>query len=316
MTKLRAAGLLALLAITPFAAGQMQMQGQGTIVTQGPAPVQAVPQPTFESLAKAGPDGKIVRLDGILDLMALQVNPKVDAATIERSRPAIKEWMTDVDLLTIENLDFIERIMPLDGGPGMIEKFDIRDTAGLTTVAQMMTHLMAAGPLVSYLENRGVITREQSQLNQQITSDYLQRVMNELMDEQGLTDLQNQNKTEEERTHQTNVVSRFLYGITCRDTMESYKRILVHTAPNADKALAAIGPSAELQQKTQGAVSNAKSARTVEEKRAAVREIMKSLDFDQRREFLEQGRALAGEFDPFQTHAGSEPRGDAATASR
>jgi hypothetical protein len=310
MTTLRTTGVLALLALCSAAVGQ---QGQPMVGGGQPAAaVQGQAQPAFESLAKPGPDGKIQRLSGILDILALRVNPLVDAATLDKVRPLVKEWMTDVDQIAIDNLDFLEKIEPLDGSPGMIEQFDISQQDKLQTIGQIMTHLMSAGPLSSFLETKGGLTREQSQLNQQITSDYLQKVMNEIMADSGVpNDLSQKPQSEEERTKQVNTVSRFLYELSCRDAVESYHRLLVQTAPNLDKAIESVGAKADA-----GAVAKAKSARTDQDKRAAVRDAMKGLSFDQRRELLQKGREMAGDFDPLApaTASAGAPRGE--TASR
>jgi hypothetical protein len=301
MIKLRSTLLLA------FSIAPMALAQDGSIVVGGgaqPTTVPAQTQPTFESLAKPGPDGKIIRLDGIVDLLALQKNSLIDQATRDRIRPMIKEWMADVDQIAIDNLDFIEQIEPLDGTPGIIDRFDIRETDKLTTVGQIMTHLMSAGPLSSYLETKGGLTREQSQLNQQIGSDYLQKVMNEIMADNGVPNaLEQAPKTEEEKTHQVNTVSKFLYGLSCRDAVESYHRLLVQTAPNIDKVIASMKVNVD-----PAAVAKAKSARSNEERRAAVRAIVKGLTFDQRREVLDKGRELAGDFDPLSIETASAHR--------
>jgi hypothetical protein len=313
MTKLRATGVLALLAFSAATCAQpnagQPLVGGGQPMVQPPAQPA---QPPFESLAKPGPDGKIQRLGGILDILALRVNPQVDAATMEKVRPLVKEWMADVDQIAIDNLDFLEKIEPLDGTPGMIDSFDISQSDKLTTIGQIMTHLMSAGPLSSYLETKGALTREQSQLNQQITSEYLQKVMNEIMAENGVPNDMNQRpQSEEERTKQVNTISRFLYELSCRDAVESYHRLLVQTAPNVDKALAAINAKAD-----QAAVSKAKAASSDKDKRAAVREVMKSLSFDQRRALLEKGRELAGDFDPLAPASASAGGMENKTAAR
>ncbi len=296
MTILRTTGILAALALGTVATAQ---QPQQLVVGGGQPVVQQAPRPQYESLAKPGPDGKIDRIPGILDILALRVNPLVDEATLEKVRPHVKEWMTDVDLIAIDNLDFLELIEPLDGSPGMIEKFDISQSDKLSTIGTIMTHLMSAGPLSSYLETKGALTREQSQLNQQITSEYLQKVMNEIMAESGVpNDLSQKPASEAEKTKQVNTVSKFLYEISCRDSVESYHRLLILTAPNTDKAVAALGLSPEESGKLAGAVAKAKAATTDLDKRAAVREVMKGLTFDQRRALLEKGRELAGDFDP------------------
>jgi hypothetical protein len=314
MHKLPATALLASVLLSSAACGQNVGDGQPMVAQPSaqttPAPAPAA-TPKYDSLAVPGPDGKIVRLEGIIDLLALHKNPLVDAATLERVRPVVKEWMKDVDQIAIDNLDFIHQIEPLDGSPGIIDRFDITATDRLTTLGQIMTHLMSNGPLAPYLETKGALNREQSQLNQTISADYLQRVMNEIMADAGMpNNLAEPAKDEQEKTERVNTVSRFLYGLSCRDAVQSYHRILVQTAPNIDRVLTAISVPVP------PAAAKAKAAKTSEEKRAAVREVMKGLSFDQQRALLEKGRELAGDFDPLAAETAAAPARTAPTASR
>ena len=52
-------------------------------------PVPMAINPPFARLAELGPDGKIKRVDGILDVLAIQRNKLVDEATREKIRPNI-----------------------------------------------------------------------------------------------------------------------------------------------------------------------------------------------------------------------------------
>jgi hypothetical protein len=120
---------------------------------QQPIPQQAVPQlPPFDRMAKLGPDGKVIRLEGILDIMALPRNALIDDAARAKIRPLVQAWIADVDQLAIDNLDFVEKIAPPDGGVSIIDTVDVNDNKKLLYVAQMMNQLMAAGPLSAHLE--------------------------------------------------------------------------------------------------------------------------------------------------------------------
>ena len=280
----------------PAKAEQPPTKGIGPIKPLQPMPVAI--NPPFARLAQLGPDGKIIRVDGNLDLLAMPRNTFIDQACRDRVRPIVKAWMADVDQLMIDNLDFLEKIEPPDGSVGLIDKVNINDQASLHAIAQMMTMLMAAGPLSNHLELKEGFTREQSQRNQEIVSDYLQQVMNEIMADAGVVNVKGAELTEEQKLAQVNSVSRFLYHISCRDTIDSYHRQLADTAPVLDKAAASLNlPAAEMA-KLKGGISAAMSASSVQDKRKAVRAVLDQLTFDQRRAVLSKSLEINGPCDP------------------
>jgi len=300
------AGLL----LSPLAAAQethTHVEPDGTTKTvQGPqhtippAPAAPMPQlPPFDRLAKLGPDGKVIRLEGILDILAIPRNALVDDATRARISPLVQTWMADVDQLAIDNLDFIEKIDPPDGSIGVIETVDINDNKRLLYVAQMMNQLMSAGPLSAHLEAKDGFTREQSALNQQIVSDYLQQVMNEIMAENGVpNNIEQKPQSEADKVKQVNAVSRFLYQISCRDPMNAYYRMLTDAAPVMDRVIAGMSLTPDQASKVKPYLAAAKSAMTSQDKRAATRSILNQLTFDQRRSALSKARELAPPYDP------------------
>jgi hypothetical protein len=258
-----------------------------------------VVNPPFARLAELGPDGKVKKIDGILDIMAIPRNPTVDDATRERIRPLVKNWLADVDQLAIDNLDFIEKIEPPAGGPGVIENVKVEDMKSLQYAAQMMTQLMSAGPLSSYLEQKEGFTKEQGQMNQQITSDYLQQQMNEIMAKYGGNNTTAQaGLTAEQKAAQVNEISRFLYYISCRDAMACYHRMLEQGAPLMDQAIQSLRLTPEQQSSLKKPLADCKAAGSAEAKRRAARDVLDQLTFDQRREALARARDLAPPYDP------------------
>jgi hypothetical protein len=253
--------------------------------------------PPFESLVVRGEDGKVIRIDAQLDLLALQRNTLVDDATRERIRPILREWLADLDQLVIDNLDFIERIDPPDGSPGVIKSIDLNDHATVQPVATMMNQLISAGPLTAHLQTRGALTREQHDLNQRIISDYLQAVMNEVLAEHNLQPGGQQPRSEEERTLQVNTVSRHLYGLSSRDAMAAYYRQLADAAPYAEQIVAVTGLPSETSQRLRPHVEQARNAQTELERRSAVRELLNHLSFEERREFLQRALEVVPEQD-------------------
>jgi hypothetical protein len=211
----------------------------------------------------------------------------------------VSNWMAEVDQLAIDNLDFLEMIERPDGQPGVIEKLELNDNQNVHRVAQMMTQLMSTGPLSNHLEQLGGLNREQSQRNQEIVSDYLQQVMNEIMAAGGTPNVQGVTpQTEEDKVKQVNLVSRFLYGISCRDTLDSYRRQLASSAAVMDKAVASLDLPAAAKAKVDPLLPACKSASDTVAKRKAARAVLDQLEFDQRRAALNKARELAGQYDP------------------
>lgn len=292
--------------------------GAAPMVVPPPAmqPVQTpLPPPPFDRLAKLGPDRKIIRVDGILDILAIPRNKLVDQATRDRIRPLVQAWMADVDQLVIDNLDFIEKIEPPDGSQSVIDSVDLQNQKRLLYVTQMMTQLMSAGLLTPYLETKEGFNRAQAELNQQIVNDYLQQVMNEVMAENGVpNDINQRPQDETAKLKQANAVSRFLYRLSCRDAIESYHRQLEHGAQHMEQATASLQLAPEQQAKLKPAVAAAKSASTPEAKRKATRAVLDLLTFDQRREVLARARDLAPPYDPVAELPPYQPPAPAAAA--
>jgi hypothetical protein len=316
--------VLALLMSAAAAVGQELKQappGQpGPVAPPKPAPAaQPMPAqpvapttPQFDPIAKKGPDGKVIRVEGVVDILAFDKNEKIDAATREKIKPVILNWLADVDQLAIDNLDFLEKIEPPDDKPGMLDNIDVDDHAQLQQMSQMMSQLMSAGPLSNHLEMKGVLTREQSQLNQQITSDYLQQCMNELMDqypdlskdgvdEEKLDDkgkAEHQAKLEAAKKARINNLTKFLYGLSCKDTISSYHRLMADAAPHIDAIVASLNLTGAQASKVRELVPAVKAAKTKTEQKNAVRKLMNELNFDQRRELLTKSQELSPVTDP------------------
>lgn len=260
------------------------------------APV-APAAPQFESLAKKGPNGKIVRLEGVVDILAFENNKLIDQATREKCKPFILAWLADVDQLMIDNLDFVLKIEPADGQPGLLDNIDVDDHVKLQQMSQMMSQLMSAGPLSNHLELKGALTRDQSGLNQQITSDYLQQTMNEIMAENpekpdGAGD------AEKAKKDRINNLTRFLYALSCKDPISSYHRIAADSAANIDTVVASLKLEGEQAKAVAGTIPAIKAAKSKTDKFNAVRKLIGILKFDQQRAFLTKAQELAPVTDP------------------
>lgn len=264
---------------------------QGVVVPPAPE------TPAFESLVKRGPDGKVMRLEGVMDIVAFSRNKLIDAKTIEAMKPVVLNWIADVDQLAIDNLDFVEQLEPEAGQKGLLDGVDVENKVQLTQMSQMMNQLMSAGPLTAHLEVKGVLTREQSGLNQQITGDYLQQCMNEIQALPGPPELAGQD--EAIKKWRVNKLTSFLYQLSCKDPVASYRRMLADSARHIDTIIGSLKIDGEKASKVAAAVAEVKAAATREDQRTAVRKLLKNLSFQQKREFLMKTREVAPVTDPF-----------------
>lgn len=233
----------------------------------------------YYSMVRRGPDGKVIRLDGAVDLLALGNNHLISAERRAALEPRVLEWMEEVDRLVIDNVDYLTMIEPLDGSPGILANIDLKDGKQSHRLGQLMTMLMSTGQLTIWLQNKGAITVQESSLNQMIVSDYLQALMTER--QQGA-----------QGDEQQKAVTSFLYFMTCRDTLEAYHRLLADAAPVADRAVASLSLTGEPLAKASDWASKAKGAEGVEARRQAVRGLLGVLSFEQQRAFMGKAREL------------------------
>src|SRR6185436_5913676 len=74
-----------------------------------------------DTLTKRDAAGKVVRFDGLVELMALKQCAQIDNATRERMKPRVLDWVLDVQQQVIDNIDFVAEIEPFDGRPGVFD---------------------------------------------------------------------------------------------------------------------------------------------------------------------------------------------------
>lgn len=279
----------------PKPAGQPELTPTQRMIT-APSGKQVI----FETMATPGPDGKIARLDIPTDIASLQRNPLIDAATRERLRAAVADWVSDVDLVAIENLDFLERIEPADGSPGVVAVLDSASIDQTKFIGQMVTQLGAAGNLNNVLNGRGLLTADQFNINQHITAEYLQRCMNEVIPANQVV------KDQAEQLDRTNRYNRFLYTVSVSDATCSYHRLLAHTGAKLPELVATLKLDTA---KLADALAKAKSAADDAGRRAAATAALRQLSFTQRQDLLRAAQKASPPFDPFpgQTSAQSNP---------
>ena len=267
-----------------------------------PAAPSALPRPVapgvedanqvkFQPIIEKGPDGKTPPLEGVLGLMALHRNPKIDDATWAKVAPAATEWMSDVDQSVIDNLDFVEK---LDGG--ILNSVKVMDMNVNRMLMEMMMQFLSIGPVTTYLETKGALTRIQSQVNTNIENDYLQRMLDEIRE--------NAKKEaaalppEQAEEHTVNSTSRFIFSLMSRDAMASYARQLDEAAPNAATIVGEMKLDKAAMDKLKTPLAAVKDAKAAPARRGAMKTLLAALPFDQRRDFLQRARRTAPAFNP------------------
>jgi hypothetical protein len=253
-------------------------------------PVVAKPA-AFEQMVIRGADGKVVRFPGFKDILALRLAPSIDDATWAKISPIIDEWMYDMDRSVIDNLDFVEQL-----DTGVLDNLNLMDPASNRRMMEMVMQFVAIGPLAAYLERQEGLTRAQGQEVTNISNEYYQQIMNEVVEaakkeSAGLSEDDQQKKV-------VHAQSRFIFQLMARDAMASYERQLDALAPRFEGLAMGVKPDATAQAGIKAAAAAIKSAKTPEDTRAAVKKGLAALSFDQRRAVLDASYKQMPKLDP------------------
>ncbi|MEZ6242495.1 MAG: hypothetical protein R3B57_05570 [Phycisphaerales bacterium] len=139
--------------------------------TSGPG----TPVPEHEPLAQVGEDGKIVRLEGILDEIALQRNPLVSETKNDDINAMRVRRRVQAEKMVIDNLDLYREIES-----GVVNDIALAQFEEFQKVVQKIPPLVITGSLSSQLAEEGVLTRIQSQSTNQIVRMYNSAISEEL----------------------------------------------------------------------------------------------------------------------------------------
>lgn len=296
-----AAGTAAVGQVTPIkdpAARQpVDAARPGAVAPGAGQPVVAKPA-VFDQMVIRGADGKVVRFPGFKDVIALRLSSSIDEATWAKITPLIDEWVYDTDRSVIDNLDFVEQL-----DTGVLDTLNLMDAASNRRVMEMVMQFVAIGQLAAYLEQRGGLTRPQGQEVTNISNEYFQQIMNEVVgaatkEAEGLPAEKQQEKV-------VHAQSRFIFGLMARDALESYERQLDALAPRFDAVLAGVTPTAAQKSGLDAASAAIKAAGTPEDKRAAVKKGLAALTFEQRRAVLAASYEQMPKLDPRTAYQGT-----------
>ncbi len=129
----------------------------------------------YPKLAKIGPDGRILRLRQLPDILALRSNPNVGPKSVERIMPVIYSRRYRLELMVIDNLDLY---WELTGG--LIKNFDISNIDEMGRIADMLKPLVPSTTLSQQLLNLNILTRVQGGMNQYIVREYKKAITDEI----------------------------------------------------------------------------------------------------------------------------------------
>ncbi len=265
---------------TTGGAAQPPTGGEGAAVTP---PQGTIP---YKSLVEKDKDGKVVRIEGNLDLMALQRNATVGETTWALVAPHIKDWMAEMDQVVIDNLDFIKQIED-----GAFEQADPSNLKKIKVLAEMTTQLTGPGPLTGYLQHVGALTATQAAQNQTISSEYHTAIYNEIN-----ADCQAKGMNPQQTAEQ---MMKFIYELMVRDAFDSYHRQLDRGAPFVAEALRGLSDIEDQRMKdATKAAAGVKSAKTRKERIESMRKVLDTLTFAQKRALMQKIHELAPRFDP------------------
>ena len=139
--------------------------GEGDLPTDVPYP----------KLAQEGPDGRILRLRQLPDILALRSNPTVGPKTVEAIMPLIYLRRYKMETAVIDNLDLYWELTN-----GMIENLDMSDINEMGRAADMIKPLVPETTLSQDLLNRQILTRVQGGMNKYIVREYKKAITDEI----------------------------------------------------------------------------------------------------------------------------------------
>lgn len=129
----------------------------------------------YPKLAQPGPDGRILRLRQLPDILALRSNPNVGPKSVEQIMPVIYARRNRMEITVIDNLDLYWALTD-----GMIENLNMADINEMGRAADMIKPLVPEVTLSQELLNRNILSRVQGGMNQYIVREYKKAVTDEI----------------------------------------------------------------------------------------------------------------------------------------
>lgn len=175
----------------------------------------------YPKLAVPGPDGRILRLRQLPDILAMRSNPNIGPATVERIMPLIYLRRFKMETAVIDNLDLYWELTS-----GMIENLNMSDIHEMGRAADMIKPLVPEITLSQDLLNRKILSRVQGGMNKYIVREYKKAVTDEIQVLDGEKGLEE--------------VMRFVLQDSLQEARLAYEGMLVelmgHTSSIVEKA--------------------------------------------------------------------------------
>lgn len=140
--------------------------------TRTPPPAPATPDIPYVSLVQKDEAGIPIPIEGQITMAALKHNPLIGRATVERAAPVVTEWMENLELMVIDNIDMV-----LEVEAGFFDTLDMMTEDGVMDANAYRSVLFPKPALLdSYLFAEGVLTDAQRKFTSKLLTEYLQAV--------------------------------------------------------------------------------------------------------------------------------------------
>jgi hypothetical protein len=245
---------------------------------KAPAQVEVPEGIPYEPLAKFDENGRLIRVEGQLELLALKHNPTVGPQTIERVRPVLEGWRQNLDLMVVDNLDIIRDI---DGG--LFASIDLKDQNQMTFINEVFKMLIGVGSAGNSMNNAKVLTETQAKFQRRLVSDYTLARDKEVADE---IKSRIPDDAEDAKNLQVIEVSRVSLANMSQDAVWAYHQLLVEAAGRAEAAIAGLDLTPDERARLEGPLVAAKKASTEDEKLAAGKALLDAMDMARQRDFM------------------------------
>lgn len=244
---------------------------------KAPAPIQ-VPDIPYESLVKYDSNGKLIRIEGSVDIAALKHNPTIGPKTIERIRPVLNDWQQRVDVMVVDNLDVMQ-----DVDDGLFEKMDLADENQKVLMNEVFKMIISTSNPNNVMANSGALTKTQVDFQRKLVTDYTTA-----LDKEVAAEIAARIPGDDKEAKQKQLLegSRFSLANMSRDEVRTYHDLLLTAAGLAGKVLPGMNLSAEEKDKLAGPLASLGAATTDQEKMDAVKTLLGALELSRQRDFM------------------------------
>lgn len=205
-------------------------------------------------LITRGSDGRIIRYDLPLPLVAFEKNPLIGDEQRAALAPVMERRRMIHEINAVNNIDLLIKI-----DRGEFERLDPRDRRALGWAERIQRLLRPGGMLSEWLHNQGAITAEQAAASQVLGNAYSKALMSEMRERAG-----------DDRHQLALDITRERYRSRVEESMHAYHELVLRSAGIVDECLAAAELPAEVNSSIQDKVQAVKVASTDQEKREAV----------------------------------------------